>query len=109
MIGQVAINLFTTTSWYTGLPRSPPLPGTPVREATDDLLNFPLLPSAQKFQKSVTVHILHCAPATQSKGQVPCFVGVWMANRMRGTAQRLAVSVFFLVHFLICHCQKQRI
>jgi hypothetical protein len=28
---------------------------------------------------------------------------------MRGTAQRLAVSVFFLVHFLICHCQKQRI
>jgi hypothetical protein len=29
---------------------SPPFPGRPVWEATDDLMNFPLLPSAQKFQ-----------------------------------------------------------
>jgi hypothetical protein len=50
------MNLFATHSQYTGPTSPPPFPGRLVREATHGLLNFPLLPSAQKFQKSVTVH-----------------------------------------------------
>jgi hypothetical protein len=49
----VDLNLFTRC---TGPTSPPPFPDGPVLEATDDLTQFLLLPSAQKFQKSVTAH-----------------------------------------------------
>jgi hypothetical protein len=53
---HILFSLFTTRSRYTGPTSPPPFPGWPVWEATDDLFNFPLLPIAQKFQKSATAH-----------------------------------------------------